>query len=45
MLRIGDTGQQLVTYCAEPGSPVRDALRDFADGDLTAAPQAVRYLN
>jgi transcriptional regulator with XRE-family HTH domain len=45
MLRIADTGQQLVTYCAEPGSPVRDALRDFADGDLTAAPQAVRYLS
>jgi transcriptional regulator with XRE-family HTH domain len=44
MLRIGDTGQQLVTYCAEPGSPVRDALRDFAEGDSTAAPQAVRYL-
>ena len=45
MLRIGDTGQQLVTYCAESGSPVRDALRQFADGDLTAAPQAVRYLS
>lgn len=44
MLRIGDTGQQLVTYCAEPGSPVRDALRDYAAGDATAVPQAVRYL-
>jgi len=44
MLRIGDTGQQLVTYCAEPGSPVRDALRDYANGDITAAPQAVHYL-
>jgi len=45
MLRIADTGQQLVTYCAEPGSPVREALRDFAEGDVTAAPQAVRYLS
>lgn len=45
MLRIGETGQQLVTYCAEPGSPVRDALRDFANGDISAAPQAVRYVN
>lgn len=45
MLRIADTGQQLVTYCAEPGSPVREALRDFAGGDVTAAPQAVRYHN
>ena len=44
MLRVGDTGQQLVTYCAEPGSPVRDALRDYANGDVTAAPQAVHYL-
>jgi transcriptional regulator with XRE-family HTH domain len=45
MLRIADTGQQLVTYCAEPGSPVREALRDFAEGDLTATPQPVRYLS
>ena len=45
MLRIAETGQQLVAYCAEPGSPVREALRDFAEGDLTAAPQAVRYLS
>lgn len=44
MLSIADTGQQLVTYCAEPGSPVREALRQFAEGDPTAAPQAVRYL-
>lgn len=43
MLRIADSGQQIVTYCAEPGSPVRAALRDFALGDMSVAPQAVHY--
>jgi transcriptional regulator with XRE-family HTH domain len=43
MLTVGDTGQQLVTYCAEQGSPVRDALREFANGDLSLTPQSVRY--
>jgi transcriptional regulator with XRE-family HTH domain len=43
MLTVGDTGQQLVTYCAEPGSPVRDALRKYADGNLSLTPQRARY--
>ena len=43
MLRIADTGQQLVTYCAEPGSPVREALRQAALGDTSIAPQALRF--
>jgi transcriptional regulator with XRE-family HTH domain len=43
MLTVGETGQQLVTYCAEQGSPVRDALRQYADGNLSLTPERVRY--
>jgi transcriptional regulator with XRE-family HTH domain len=30
LLRIADTGQQIVAYCAEPGAPVREAFQRFA---------------
>ncbi|MCU1528789.1 MAG: hypothetical protein JWP75_2552 [Frondihabitans sp.] len=43
LLRIGDTGQQLVTYCAEQNSPVRDALRLFAAGDSSAEPLPTHF--
>ncbi|HEX3678692.1 MAG TPA: hypothetical protein VHU90_03130, partial [Galbitalea sp.] len=36
MLRIAETGQQLVTYCSEAGSPVREALRAYVLADSRA---------
>jgi transcriptional regulator with XRE-family HTH domain len=30
LLRVADSGQQIVAYCAEPGATVRDAFRRYA---------------
>ena len=38
LLRVADSGQQIVAYCAEPGTPIRETFRSYLSATTVRTP-------